>query len=116
LCLEAAVELLIGHRSWLSRADFLAIAVGPSLQVSGGRVMAAVDFAAAAGALEGGELPCSGSEGRVLRIAVSLAEGVAVDLRDAVTGLDEPNAVRAAQAVLLAAGHRRAAVAAEARR
>jgi hypothetical protein len=78
--------------------------------------MAAVDFAAAAGALEAGGLACSGSEAGVLRIAVSLADGVPVDLRDAVTGLDEVNAVLAARAVCHAAGHRWAAVAGEARR
>jgi hypothetical protein len=51
-------------------------------------------------------LPCSGGEGRVLRIAASIAEGVPVDMREAVTGLDEGNAVLAAAAVLRAAGHR----------
>jgi hypothetical protein len=74
--------------------------------ITGGAVMAAVDFEAAAGALEAGALPCSGGEGRVLRIAASIAVGVPVDLRDAVTGLDENNAVLAAAAVLHAAGSR----------
>ncbi len=74
--------------------------------------MAAVDFAAAAGALEAGVLPCSGGEGRMLRIAASIAAGVPVDLREAVTGLDEKNAVLAAGAVLHAAGHRDLRVAA----
>src|SRR6266566_7607102 len=105
LSVEAAVELLIGHRSWLFRGDFLAIAVESGRDVLGGREMAAVDFAAAAGALEAGVLACSGGEGRVLRIAASIAEGVPVDLREAVTGLDEGNAVLAAAAVLRAAGH-----------
>jgi hypothetical protein len=41
----------------------------------------------------------------VLRIAASIAEGVPVDMREAVTGLDEDNAVLAAAAVLRAAGH-----------
>jgi hypothetical protein len=106
LCLEAAVELLIGHRSWLFRGDFLAIAVEFGQEVFSCREMAAVDFVAAADALEAGVLPCSGGEGRVLRIAASIAEGVPVDLREAVTGLDESNAVLAASAVLHAAGHR----------
>ena len=106
LCLEAAVELLIGHRSWLFREDFLAIAVEPGREVFSGREMAAVDFVAAADALAAGALPCSGGEGRVLRIAASIAAGVPVDLREAVTGLDEDNAVLAAAAVLHAAGHR----------
>jgi hypothetical protein len=85
--------------------DFLAIAVEPGREVFSGREMAAVDFVAAAAALETGVLPCSG-EGRMLRIAASIAEGVPVDLREAVTGLDENNAVLAVAAVLHAAGHR----------
>jgi len=106
LCLEAAVELLIGNRSWLIREDFLEIAVEFGREASSCRPMAAVDFVAVAGALETGVLPCSGGEGRVLRIAASIAEGVPVDMREAVTGLDEDNAVLAAAAVLRAAGHR----------
>ena len=81
-------------------------------EVFSGQEMAAVDFVAAAGALEAGVLPCSGGEGRVLRIAASIAEGVPVDLREAVTGLDENNAGLAAAAVLHAAGHRDLRVAA----
>ena len=74
--------------------------------ITSGAVMAAVDFEAAARALEAGVLPCCGGEGRVLRIAASIAGGVPVDLGEAVTGLDENNAVLAAVAVLHAAGHR----------
>ena len=102
LCLEAAVELLIRHRSWLSRGDFLAIAV------ESGREMAAIDFVAAAGALEAGVLPCSGGE---LLVAASIAAGVPVDLREAVTGLDASNVILAARAVCHAAGYRAAVVA-----
>jgi hypothetical protein len=71
-----------------------------------GAVMATVDFTAAADALEAGALPCSAGERRVLQVAASLACGVMVDLREAVTGLDAGNAVLAAAAVLHAAGHR----------
>ena len=105
LCAEAAVELLIGNRCWLFREDFVEIAVEFGREVFSGEILAAVDFGAAAGALDAGLLPCSG-EGRVLRIAASIAGGVPVDLREAVTGLDEGNAVLAAAAVLHAAGHR----------
>jgi len=103
---EAAVELLIGHRSWLYREDFREIAVEFGQGITSGAVMASVDFEEAAHALGAGMLPCSGGEGRVLRIAASIAEGVPVDLREAVTGLDENNAALAAAAVLHAAGHR----------
>ncbi len=49
----------------------------------------------------------------MLRIAASIAAGVPVDLREAVTGLDENNAVLAAAAVLHAAGSRDLRMAAE---
>ena len=105
LCLEAAVELLIGHRQWLHRKDFLDVAVEPGWEAFGAPVMAAVDFEAAAAALVAGVLPCSG-EGRVLRLAASIAAGVPVDLREALTGLDGANSGLVAAAVLHAAGHR----------
>ncbi len=103
---EAAVELLIGHRLWLCRDDFREIAVAFGWEACSGRVMAAVDFEAVAGALEAGELPCSGSEGQVLRLAASIACGVPVDLGGAVSGLDAANTGLVADAVLHAAGHR----------
>jgi hypothetical protein len=105
LCLEAAVELLIGNISWLSRQDFAEIAMEFSWEADA-PVMVAVDFKAAADALASGALACSAGERRVLQIAVSLAAGVPVDLREAVTGVDVGNAVLAAAAVLHAAGHR----------
>jgi hypothetical protein len=103
---EAAVELLIGHRLWLYRGDFLDVAVEPGWEVFSGQVMAAVDFEAAAGALEAGVLPCEGSEGQVLRLAASIAAGVPVDLGGAVSGLDAAGIGLVAAAVLHAAGHR----------
>jgi hypothetical protein len=74
--------------------------------ITDGAVMAAVDWEAAVGVLAAGGLPCSGGESRVLRLAASIAGGVPVDLREALTGLDEANSVLVAAAVLHAAGHR----------
>jgi hypothetical protein len=71
-----------------------------------GAVMAAVDWEAAVAALEAGQLPCSGGEGRILRLAASIVGGVAVDLGSALSGLDERNIAAVARAVLHAAGHR----------
>jgi hypothetical protein len=68
--------------------------------------MAAVDWEAVVAALEAGGLPCSGGEGRILRLAASIAGGVAVDLGSALSGLDEGNVAGVARAVLHAAGHR----------
>ena len=103
---EAAVELLIGHRLWLYRDDFRQIGVEFGWETFSGRVMAGVDFEAVAGALDAGVLPCSGSEGQMLRLAASIAAGVPVDLGGAVSGLDAANIGLVADALLHAAGHR----------
>ena len=104
---EAAVELLIGHRWWLVRDDFLVHV--ESCRGLSGESMAVVDWRAAWAALEDGHLPCSGGERQILRVATSIAEGVPIDLRDAVTSLDAVNSVRVACAVLAAGGHHVAA-------
>jgi len=69
------------------------------------REVAAIDFAAAADAVQG-VLPCSDGERQVLLVAASIAEGVPVDLREASLCMDADNAVRAARAVCHAAGRR----------
>ncbi|MBV9206229.1 MAG: hypothetical protein JO037_12725 [Actinobacteria bacterium] len=109
---EAAVELLIGYGSWLYREDFLEIAVESGREIADGAVMAAVDWEAAVAALEAGRLPCSGGEGKILRLAASIAAGVPVDLGSALSGLDQRNIAGVAGAVLHAAGHRDPRVAA----
>jgi hypothetical protein len=70
-----------------------------------GQQVAAVDFAAAADAVQG-VLPCSDGERQILLVAASIAEGIPVDLREAALCLDAVNAARAAQAVCHAAGRR----------
>jgi hypothetical protein len=70
-----------------------------------GSVLAAVDFEAAVEGLEAGRLPCASSEGQVLRLAASIAGGMAVDLGSALSGLDQRNAAVVAGVVLHAAGH-----------
>src|SRR5262249_50597982 len=86
--LEAAVRLLIGQRRWLERADFLAACVVAECGPDGAVRSAFVDWLAVAAALDAGALPCSGGERRVLLVALSLAEGVPIDLREALCGLD----------------------------
>jgi hypothetical protein len=70
-----------------------------------GREITAVDFAAAADAVQG-LLPCSDGERQVVLVAASIAAGIPVDLREAALCLDSVNAARAAQAVCHAAGCR----------
>jgi hypothetical protein len=110
-CDEAAVELLAGHRAWLSRDDFVAgfvEAVAEDEQAEDSQEMAVLDWRGALEALEHGELGCSSSEGQVLRLAGSLACGAPVNLQDALRGLDATNAGLVAAAVLHAAGHAQA--------
>jgi hypothetical protein len=101
---------LIGHRWWLVRDEFLVHV--EFCRGFHGESMAAVDWRAAWTALEG-YLPCSSGERQILRIAASIAEGLPIDLRDAVTSLDAVNSVRVARAVLAAGGHHVAAGLAE---
>lgn len=63
-----------------------------------------IEWAAAINAL-GHDLACSGGEA-LLRIAASLAQGIPVDLRDAITGLDHTNTALVARAITQAARHR----------
>ena len=103
LAVEAAVELLIGHRAWLHRDDFVDHYVDtPGL--ANPTPMARVDWPAAITALETGALACSSGEGQMLRIAASLADGIPVDLRDALTGLDTDTLDLVTQAVLHTGG------------
>lgn len=90
--LEAGVELLVAHRVWLQRRDFRGyVEYAPDLGgVLGRSPMAFVAWSDVAAACPA-ELPASGSETAMLRLAASLADGTAVSLREALTGLDGTN-------------------------
>lgn len=105
LAVEAAIELLIGHRIWLHRPDFVDhyIATDPGPTTS--TPMAWVDWPAAIIALDTQGLACSSSEARMLRVAASLAAGLPLDLGDAITRLDTTNLDLVVQAVLHAGKH-----------
>ena len=75
---------------------------------SGAGVLAVVGWRAAVRALGAGRLPCSDSEGHVLRLAASFAEGVPVDLGECLSVLDEVNIGLVVEAVLRASGRHRA--------
>jgi ADP-ribose pyrophosphatase YjhB (NUDIX family) len=99
---EAGVELLIGHAVFLDRADF----TSRFISIPGdGAGLAVIDWRAAIAALDD-SLPCSGGENRMLRLAASLADGIPVNLRDALTGLDDRGIQLVINAVLHASGHR----------
>ena len=105
--LEAGVALLIANGTFLRRDDFTSrfITAGTSIN-DATTLMATIDWDAAITALHAGELPCSGGERRVLELSSSLAGGTPVDLRDAVTGLDDSNITRLVTAILHASGKR----------
>jgi hypothetical protein len=77
-------------RPWLHRSDFTSRFVTVHRGPGRGKPVAVIDWSAAATAL-GTSLPCSGGEQRMLRITASLADGIPVDLRDTLTGLDDRN-------------------------
>ena len=104
---EAGVGLIIGSGTFLHRDNFTGCFIEYGTSISDGTTaMAAIDWDAAITALNAGELPCSGGERRILRLAASLAGGVPVDLRDAVTGLDDHNIQRLLTAISHAHGKR----------
>jgi hypothetical protein len=103
-CLQAAVELLIGHERWLWRDDFGDVALGWTRHVFTGQPLVTVDFAAAARALGAGVLPCSAGERQILLVAASIAEGIPVDLRQATENLDVDGVALVVRAVAGAAG------------
>jgi hypothetical protein len=78
----------VGRFVWVGRA------------LAGGGLLAVVDWSAAVKALTAGGLPCSGSEGRVLRVAASIGGGVPVDLEDCLSTLDRANVGLVVEAVL----------------
>ena len=75
-------------------------------------MVAVVGWRAAVRALAAGRLACSDSEGHVLRLAASLADGVPVDLGGCVAVLDDANVGLVVEAVRRAAGCVRAGSAA----
>jgi hypothetical protein len=103
---EAAVDLLIGNASWLHRIDFVRPFVHRAIGLIDGTPMALIDWAAAITALNNAHLPSSGGEGRILRLAASLAHAIPVDLQDALPGLDNHNTMLTLAAIKHATGHR----------
>ena len=89
---EVGTGLLIASGAFLHRGDFTGRFIHHGTCASDGTTaMAAINWDAAITALNAGELPCSGGERRILRLAASLADGIPVSLGDTVTGLDQCN-------------------------
>jgi len=108
LCLLAAVDLLAGHGFWLKDQSFVFRFVDVWVSGTDGGLRASLDWRAAAEASQESwrVLRASDADGQLLRIAASLADGVPVDLRDAVSGLDETTIGLVAAAVRAGSGLR----------
>jgi hypothetical protein len=104
--MEAGTALLIEHDVFLARADFTGRFIWQGTSITSGTSMAQIDWSAAITALNAGELPCSGSERQIIKLAASLAAGIPVDLSDAVTGLDDRNIQRLITSIRHASGKR----------
>ena len=104
-CLEAAAELLIAQ-SWFRRTDFTSRFITATPSLVDDQPMAIVDWPSAITALNTGNLPGSGGEQRMLRMTESIADGIHVDLRDSLTGIDDHNIQLLLRAVLHTSGQR----------
>lgn len=104
-CLEAATELLIGHRSWIHRSDFTSFVI-TARGLTDNRELAHIDWHTAIAALRSGQLPCSGSESQMLLLAASLADEIPINLGSTLTGLDDYNTELITQAIKHATDHR----------
>jgi hypothetical protein len=87
------------------RSDF-ASHIETAAVISDGTLMAWIGWDAVIAALDGGRLPASGGETRVIRLAANLAAGYPVSLRDAIPGLDPSNLELVTTAIRHAAGQR----------
>jgi hypothetical protein len=103
-CFGAAAELLIAQ-SWLHRDDFTSRFIAVHAGIGSGQPVAVTDWPAVIAAL-GSSLSCSGGEQRMLKITASLADGIPVDLRDTLTGLDDDNVGLLLKAIRHASGRR----------
>jgi hypothetical protein len=105
ICADVAAVMLIDrHGHFLHDPAFRRIIAAGS-SVTTGQPLAVIRWHAAICALEAGQLPCSGSEQAILRIAASLADpGIAVSLRDNLGNLDARNITLVTDAITAANG------------
>jgi hypothetical protein len=105
LCADiAAVMLLDRHGHFLHDPAFRRIIAAGSCLTTG-QPLAVIRWNAAITALEAGQLPCTGSERAILRIAASLADPrIAVRLRENLGSLDARNIALVTDAITAANG------------
>jgi hypothetical protein len=104
MCADVAAVMLIDrHGHFLHDPAFRRIIAAGSSITTTGQPLAVIRWTAAIHALDAGQLPCSGSERAVLRIAASLADpGIAVNLRENLGNLDARNITLVTDAITAA--------------
>ena len=105
MCADVAAVMLIDrHGHFLHEPAFRRIIAAGS-SITTGQPLAVIRWKAAIHALEAGQLPCTGSEQAILRIAASLADpGIAVHLRENLGSLDQRNIALVTDAIKAANG------------
>jgi len=105
LCSDVAAVMLIDrHGHFLHQPAFRRLIAAGSC-ITTGQPLAVIRWNAAIHALDTGQLPCSGSEQAILRIAASLAvPGIAVPLRHNLGNLAHRNIALVTDAITAANG------------
>ena len=105
ICADVAAVMLIDrHGHFLHDPAFRRIIAAGS-SITTGQPLAVIRWHAAIHALDCGQLPCSGSERAILKIAASLAgPGITVGLRDNLGNLDARNIALVTDAISAATG------------
>jgi len=105
ICADVAAVMLIDrHGHFLHDPAFRRIIAAGS-SITTGQPLAVIRWHAAIHALDCGQLPCSGSERAILKIAASLAgPGITVGLRDNLGNLDARNIALVTDAITAANG------------
>lgn len=103
LALVAAIALLISHRTWLTKPEFVQLVTLAGDHPDGGPLYGRVRWDKVRHLLDERDAPASGSEWAVLDVVHSLAAG---DLRRAADTCDTRNAALVAGSVATAMGLR----------
>lgn len=100
----AAVNLLITHEVWLHRRDFQEQFLRAHCCHPTCAPTAAIRWKAAIAALGQGQLPCTGSQANLLRIAAAIGTDLPVRLRRALGNFDQRNITLITDAITTANG------------
>ena len=105
MCADVAAVMLIDRHGRFLRDPAFRRIIAAGSSITTGQPLAVIRWKAAIHALDTGQLPCSGSEQAILRIAASLADpSIAVRLRENLGNLDHRNIALVTDAIPAANG------------